>query len=327
MALRLRFMSGANPRLAPLRDGTVTPEGIELEWVEPPSGLPLFQHNLRFDDLEVAEMSISESLVARERRSRFGQGKWDWAYIPSFLGRGHNWDRMLVAVSSSMRGLADLKGKRVAVRDYSMTSMVWLRAMLKDLHGIEAGDVVWYNIGNRGKDTGLDKEPPRGVELHWLGEGDDAPAMLERGELDAVHDAPRGKLDAGRVRRLFPDGSKELVFDYFRKTGCYQANHHYVIQKRILKEKPWAARALYDGFERSKQVAYERARQAASAYLYFEGRDFEAQAAVLGDDPFPSGIAANRRTLERLCRASYEQGLIATPASVEEAYAGELLST
>jgi hypothetical protein len=71
----------------------------------------------------------------------------------------------------------------------------------------------------------------------------------------------------------------------------------------------------------------ERAKTYSAAYLYFDGADFKVQDELFGDDPYPSGIAANRPTLERLFLASYEQGLITTPVSIEDFYAPETLST
>ena len=65
-----------------------------------------------------------------------------------------------------------------------------------------------------------------------------------------------------------------MVYDYYRKTGCLQSNHHVIVQNRILQEHPWVALELYYAFQQSKAVAYERSRRAQSAYLYFPGQDF-----------------------------------------------------
>jgi hypothetical protein len=49
------------------------------------------------------------------------------------------------------------------------------------------------------------------------------------------------------------------------------------VQNRILREHPWVALELFDAFKRSREIAYERARRYASAYLYFPGKDREEQ--------------------------------------------------
>jgi hypothetical protein len=75
---------------------------------------------------------------------------------------------------------------------------------------------------------------------------------------------------------LCEDDGKAVVFEFYRRTGFFQANHHVIVQNRILREHPWAALELFDAFQRSKEMAYERARRAASTYLYFPGKDFES---------------------------------------------------
>ena len=84
MALRLTMAFSDNPRVQPLKDGTVKPQNIDLECITlDPSAL--FQRNLLYDEFDVSEMSISETLLAIERRDG---GKWDWSAIPVFLSRG-----------------------------------------------------------------------------------------------------------------------------------------------------------------------------------------------------------------------------------------------
>jgi 4,5-dihydroxyphthalate decarboxylase len=123
------------------------------------------------------------------------------------------------------------------------------------------------------------------------------------------------------------DNGKEVVFEYYRKTGFFQPNHHVIVQNRILREHPWAALELLDAFRRSKEVAYERARRAASAYLYFPGRDREDQVAVFGEDPYPLGLRAMGKNIERAIRGSLEQGLLTRPLALEDLYYRTTLNT
>ena len=173
---------------------------------------------------------------------------------------------------------------------------------------------------------GLDKEGPRSVEHHWLGADETLDQMFDRGELDLVTAIrPQPRVTAGdatvidrwggaqlagnsRLRKLFPDDGKTVVFDYYRKTGFFQPNHHVIVQNRILKEHPWVALELYDAFRRSKEIAYDRACRLAGTLVYFPGLDIEEQRAVIGDDPFPLGLAAMGRNIERAIQGSVEQG-------------------
>jgi 4,5-dihydroxyphthalate decarboxylase len=339
MALRLTLAFSDNPRVQPLKDGTVKPQNIELECVTlDPSAL--FQRNLFYDEFDVSEMSISETLLAKERREQFGGGKWDWSALPVFLSRGHVWDSLYVNAASGITTLADLKGKRIGVPDYDMTAALWFRITLKDLHGIEAKDNIWYNGRTKelshGGALGLDKTGPVGVTHHWLTVDQTLDVMLDRGDIDACTAIRQGnRVTAGgtpirgnpRLRKLLENNGRDVVYDYYRKTGFFHCNHNVIVQNRILQEHPWVALELYYAFQRSKEVAYERARRAQSAYLYFSGKDFQEQAAVLGEDPYPIGLRAMGKNIERAIQGSLEQGLLRKPLRLEDVYYRTTLNT
>ena len=104
MALQLTMAFSDNPRVQPLKDGTVKPQGIELNCITVDPG-NLFQRNLTYDDFDVSEMSISETLLARER----GDGsKWNWAALPVFLSRGLFWANLCVTANSIAVALSEI---------------------------------------------------------------------------------------------------------------------------------------------------------------------------------------------------------------------------
>lgn len=326
MAIKLTIGFGSNARVEPLRDGTVKPDSIELEFVPSRN---LFYHNLAIDDLDCSEMSISETILAKER----GNGsKWNWSVVPIFMSRAHGWNDICVNVDSGIETLEDLKGKRVAVPDYDMTAALWLRCLLKDLYGIEASDIDWYNIRPRGEshgmELGLDKQTPVGVNVTWHPEGMDAAGALERGEVDAVRGLPAGRA-AGhpKIRKLLPDNGKAVISEHFQKTGFHHTNHHVIVQERIVQEHPWVPLELYRAFQRSKEVAYQRARQRENPYLYFQETEYQEQAAVFGDDPYPFGIKNMGPMLTRLYQGSLEQGLITKPITPDDIYHPSTLDT
>lgn len=261
--------------------------------------------------------------------------------------RGHFWANLLVNTASGINSLADLKGKRIGVPDYDMTAALWFRITLKDLYGIEASDNIWYNGRTKelshGGALGLDKDGPVGITHHWLTADQTLDMMLDRGELDACF-APRGsaitvgdptvidryggtQIEGNPNLRQLLDDPKDIIFEYYRKTGFFQPNHHVIVQNRILREHPWVARELYTAFQRAKEVAYERARTAQMGYLYFPGTDFQNQAALIGADPFPIGLRAMGKNIERAMQGSLEQGLITKPLQLEDVYFRTVLDT
>ncbi len=345
MTLKLTVGFSDNPRVEPLKDGTVKPQNIELGFVTLEPGT-LFFRNLAYDEFDVSEMSISETLLARERSD--GK-KWDWSALPVFLSRGHHWPHLYVNPASGIAGLGDIRGKRIGVPDYEMTAALWFRIALKDLYGIEAGDNAWFNgrtkeLSHAGM-LGLDKKGPAGVEHHWLSADQTLDRMLDRGEIDACTAIrPQSRVTAGdptvidrwggteirgnpRLKKLLDDDGKRVVFDFYKKTGCFQANHHVIVQNRILREHPWAALELYNAFRRSKEIAYERARHYEATRIYFPGGDLAEQCAAIGDDPYPLGLAAMSRTIERAIQGSLEQGLLTKPLALDDIYFRTTLKT
>ena len=109
-----------------------------------------------------------------------------------------------------------------------------------------------------------------------------------------------------------------------RQAGFYQRNGHGdEIRFLLIDTQVITLGRLTDRAARR----YEKAREALSAYLYFPGSDFADQAQTYGDDPYPIGLKAMRKTLERAMQGSLEQGLIRKPINVDEIYHPSLRGT
>ena len=350
MALKMKIAFGDNPRVTPLADGTVKAEGIDLEVLTIEGGM-LFYRNLANDEFDASEMSMSETLIAKERQETVGKGKWDWSSLPVFLGRGHPWPTFYVRSDSGIESPADLKGKRIGYGDYDQTSAVWLRCTLKDVYGIEANANSWVNGRTKELSHGgalglhLEGQGPVGIEHSWLNADQTLDQLLERGELDASGGIrTRGSVTVGdptvidryggtqvignpKLRMLMPDQGQQAVYDYYRQTGFYHANHHVIVQNRILRENPWVAMSLYKAFEEAKEVAYQRAREASSGYLYFPNNAFQDQANALEEDPFPMGIKKMGKNIERIIQSNQESGLLTKPLKLEDIYFSTMMDT
>ncbi len=344
--LNLTVAVTRNPRFEPLIDNTITSKLVNLQFVvtTPPE---LFYRNLKYDEFDVFEMSLSELAITREKSAGT---RWQWNALPVFPAKAFVWLGLFVNNAAAIRNLGDLRGKRVGVPDYVMTAALWFRSFLKELYGIEPQDVSWY-VGrlkqfSHGAILGVDKDPPAGVLLNWLTEEQTFDRMLDRGELDAAYGFPPrhdprlqtfgnnidrygGTPTAGnpRLRELFTDGGRQVVTDYFRKTGIVPANHTIAVQKRLLNEHPWLALELFKLFREAKQAAYERAKRWSSACLYFDAKDADSQSALFGDDPFPYGIKENQKMLELLFRNSHEEGLTHKLARIEDLFHPSTLDT
>ena len=141
MAVKITMAFSDNVLVEPLRDGTVKPKGIDLNFVTVNGG-ELFFRNLAYDEFDASEMGIPWTIRGLEMAI---PGKWDWGKLPVFLSRGTGWKNLYVSAASGIQHPRDFKGKRICVPEYNMSVCMWLRVSLKELYGIEPSDNIWYN--------------------------------------------------------------------------------------------------------------------------------------------------------------------------------------
>ncbi len=342
--LNLKVGLTKNPRFEPLIDGSVNSDAMNLDIhvTTPPE---LFFRNLKNDEFDLFEMSLSEYLITREQAE---PGRWQWVALPIFPAKAFVWLTLFVNTQAAIQSLCDLKGKRVGIPDYVMTAALWCRIILRELCDIQPNEILWY-IGrvkdlSHGGLLGLGGKPPASVSVTWLSAAQTFDIMLDKGEIDAAygfaprHDPKLMTLNIDRyggtplegnprLRKMFADGGRAVIEAYFKKTGIVPANHVIIAQRRVLEQSPWLAREIFRLFSESKQTAYERGNFDNSAYLYFESSDRQSQTRLVGNDPFPFGIAQNRSMLETLFRNSHGEGLTQRLAKIEEVFFGPLLDT
>ena len=342
--LKLKVGVTKNPRFEPLIDGSVKSAKLDLEIVvtTPPE---LFYRNLKNDEFDIFEMSMSEYLITREQAK--GE-RWQWSALPIFPAKAFVWLGLYINTAAGIAELKDVRGKRVGVPDYVMTAALWMRIILRELYGIRRDEISWY-IGrtrdlSHGGLLGVDTAPPLGVSLTWLTAAQSFDVMLDRGEIDVAygfaprHDPKLYSLNIDRyggtplegnprLKKLFADGGRAVVEAFFKKTGVVPANHVIVAQRRLLEQHSDLAAELFRLFGASKQNAYDREARRGPAYLYFEGTDPASQAATYGDDPFPFGISRNRPMLKMLFQNSHEEGLTRNLAAIEDVFFKGTLDT
>jgi len=342
--LNLKLGLTKNPRFEPLVDGTVKSDklNLNLHVTTPPE---LFFKNLKNDEFDVFEMSLSEFLITREQAKG---DRWQWQALPIFPAKAFVWMTLFVNTGAGIETLCDLKGKRIGVPDYVMTAGLWFRVILKELCGIGPNEISWY-IGrvqelSHGGLLGMDTKPPAGVSTTWLTTAQTFDVLLDNGEIDAAygfaprHDAKLMTLNIDRyggtplegnprLRKMFADGGLAIVEAFHKKTGIVPANHVIVAQRRLLEQNGWLASEIMRLFSDSKRIAYEHGDFGCPAYLYFENSDRASQEKMVGDDPFPFGIKANRQMLETLFHNSHEEGLTQRLAKIEEVFFPGLLDT
>ena len=320
--LALTLACGDYDRTRPLLDGRVALEGIGLNPVvlPPPE---LFRRQARYAEFEVAEFSLATHAILLAR------GDDRFVGVPVFPSRAFRHGHILVHAQAGIQGPADLVGRRVGCPEYVQTAAVWVRAMLEHDYGVRPSQLQWY-IG--GLDQPVEQERiaaglPDGLSVARLSGEETLGELLDRGAIDALisADLPRCFLAGSpNVRRLFPD-YHQVEADYYRRTGHFPIMHTVVVRRDVYERHRWVPRSVYKGFAAAKavglrQLAYSGALAAAVPFLMHA---LEETRALMGNDYWPYGLAANRATLEALLSALHEQALTPRRLAAEELFAPE----
>ena len=325
MKLQLSIGMAANPRSAPIFDGRVQPDGIELLASEVfPS--ELFWRQLKFGEFDLAEMSMSTLMMA------VAAGDDRWLGIPVFTTRKLFHTELLVRRAAGIEKPADLKGKRVGVPEYQQTAALWTRGALEHEFGVYARDMEWWmeRVPSHSHRGAIGFTPPPGVTIRQVPAEKNLGSMMLAGELDAtVHYIANANLvDRSRVdlwnhpeiRSLFPDPVAEGV-RYYKKTGLLPINHGMVVKRSLAERHPWIVLNVLKAFERANEIA-ERERLEHAQYHVATGL---ASAQALCTPLVRHGVKANRLVLETAAQYSEEQGLTPRRVRLEDVFAPSTL--
>jgi 4,5-dihydroxyphthalate decarboxylase len=99
---------------------------------------------------------------------------------------------------------------------------------------------------------------------------------------------------------------------------------HTLAMKTSLYEKyPWVSQSLYKAFSHSKEEAIKKLydTNALRITLPWIVAEVEEEAKFLGDDIWPFGVNANRKTIETFISYLDQQGLLERPVTIEELFA------
>jgi 4,5-dihydroxyphthalate decarboxylase len=318
MALKLTVTCGDFDRTRRLMDGRVQIEGVDVEIVAGASEA-MFSRAFADAPYDVSELSFSNFMYHTRK------GSCAYVGLPVFPSRAFRHSTIYVR-TDRVHGPADLKGKRVGVREYSNTASLVARGMLQDDHGVLATDISWVvgDIDRPERPTitvpslpsGFDVQPAAGHRL--------LSDMLVSGDLDAIvaYDPPRCFLEGvPGVARLFTD-HVAAERSYFAKTGIFPIMHLMGLRGSIAEREPWVAESLYRAFNEAKNLALADLAMTSilPVSLPWCREEFVGTRELMGPDFWPYGIAHNRATIESLTRYSHAQGITNPRLTIEELF-------
>ena len=247
--LQLTLAAGDYDSIRALKEGTVEPDGIELTILTDMTAEVRHARMLRGRQFDVAELSMSNYLVAKDNGLPF-------IAIPVFLHRRFRHGFAFVNTTKGIDKPTDLIGKRIGVGSYHATSNLWLRGILEHDFNLPHNQIHWF----KEEEEKIPWQAPPGLSIQKTPAGKNIVDMLLAGELDAVIDPevirPVATKDP-RVRRLFPN-YRDLEIDFFKRTGIFPIMHTTAIKQEIVDKHPWVPASLMNAFEESKKLAYKR---------------------------------------------------------------------
>jgi len=104
--------------------------------------------------------------------------------------------------------------------------------------------------------------------------------------------------------------------------------HLVVLKRETYESHPWLAYSLYKAFEESKALCMEEmSKQSALRYMLpWMIPELEETVRIMGEDYWPYGVEANRRTIKAFIDYSAEQGLAESRFEVEDMFAPETVN-
>jgi 4,5-dihydroxyphthalate decarboxylase len=324
--LKLTFGCWNYDRTRALMDGSIQPDGIDLNYLNMPVEETFFRM-LRHKEFEVAEMSLSSYTV-----SQFSEAR-PFIAIPVFPSRFFRHSCIYVNAKSGIREPKDLIGKRVGNPEYQMTAPVWIRGILSDHYGVPVDSVTYFTGGEEepGRSEKIKLDLPPNIKVERIGPEQTLAQMLLDGEIDALYTArmPSSFIKGGgKVRRLF-ENYEEVERDYYRQTGIFPIMHAVAIRRDVYEANRWVAQSMMKALVESQRRTYEDLYETAAlkTMLPWLTAHVEQVKREMGDDFWPYGFERNEKTLRTFLRYSFEQGLSKHLLEPKELFAPETLES
>lgn len=312
-------------RIQGIVSGKVTIEGCEVEFYKIGIGdanTAAFSGAKTYDVTEIGLHPFMLAYANDDFR--------DYTLIPVFPIRAFRHKSIFIHTERGITSPEDLKGRKIGTPGYSSTSLTWIRGILKDEYGVSPEDIQWI-LSNKdssadaaGKISAEEQVIPDGINVSVGPAGMDESDLLLSGEVDALFHAaePKAFIQGNPlVKRLFPD-SKQTERDYFNKKGIFPIMHAVAIKTQLVEKYPWIPKAVFDAYSKAKTIHYHELNKIGWAYssLPWFAQEYEETKKLMGENFWPYGIEANRKTLEALCEYSYNQGLSNNQLAIEDLF-------
>ena len=300
-------------------DGSIRIPGVTLT-VLPDEPEDIFRRALREGAFDITEMSMSSHITMTAR------GDPHYVAVPIFLSRAFRHSGIYIRTDRGISRPEDLKGKKIGIPEYQQTAILWVRGMLRDMHGIGVRDAHWRTGGvlTPGLSERVALSLPNGIDVKPIGPSDTLDSLLAKGELDAVISTrvPTCLDDpCAPVARLYPD-YRAAETEYYRRTGFFPIMHCLALRRSLADGYPHLPRALFEAFAKARRQAIDELGMinAFRVTLPWPPMAIEDAKALMGEDFWPYGFRRNYDELAAMTRYAEEDGLTAGRVRPEELF-------
>ncbi|MEL0020934.1 MAG: hypothetical protein VW709_13755 [Rickettsiales bacterium] len=260
-------------------------------------------------EFDIAEVSMASYILSKRAGAPFSA-------VPVFPRRLFSQNHILVNTDAGIEKPSDLIGRKVAIWAWQVTMSVLAKGDLQADYGLPWRDVQWF--AEKPEEIDWDSGD---VPIQLIPAGKSGPGMLLSGEVDAYINPhpPEELFESPKVRRLFRDPEAECL-RHFERYGCYPIMHVLAFREELAVEFPNLPGALMTAWDDARAQAEEAYVDFNYTMMPFGRYAFEANAARMPGNLWPSGLAANRRDLERFVGYMVDQQLLDAAFPVEELF-------
>jgi len=312
-----RFTAAVGERFANLHllNGTVVPEGIELEYptVSRIAGtgapMPIFSELARNHPWDIGEQALSTYLMA------LGLGK-PWIALPVFSSRF--FPHTGLWVNRDVAGLnspSDLVGKRIACGSFGTNYSVWCRGALAHQYDVSIQSMTWVES----VDEHIPEfHPPKRFTVERIPGQAEPVVIVAAGQSDAASLAgPARDADPKLIRPMFEDPYREIA-GFVEQFGFVPINTVLTVRRDAIERNPDMPRMVFDTFVRAKQV-YDREIADGKEDMHM-GLSLKRLKDTTGLGLPSPGFAENRQALKTMLAFCYAQGITNRLIEPEEAF-------
>ena len=237
----LKSMIGDYPITHALRNGTIRSDRYTLDFADVKVPNTAFKRAVRDVEFDVSELAIVTFLQAVDAGVPL-------VLLPAVIVSRFQHPFLMIDSRKGPLRPQDLRGKRIGVRSYSVTTVAWIRGMLQADHGIAPQDNRWV-CSEEGHVAQW--QDPAWVER--VAPDRDMLQMLEDGELDAavLMAPPAGK---PYIQPVFADPAAASRA-WHDRNQVIQINHMIVLKRSLVEQHADFPAVMMDLLVRSRDAS------------------------------------------------------------------------